>query len=770
MFRKPWITGMPARPSFLFSMLLLGATLLALGLNRVSIYDEVVLYEAPSLSGFEEIQSGVFRAVSGQNVFHSFAALTPLIPNTYYRIQYDVQRLAREKVTLTTDLYAPGYDNSTQEFRKVLVMNELGKHQDFIINSGKAPEHAHFRIFYGGESGFEVANIEITRVPTWSIWLKRGLLTGAFGTIIVIITMFVMNQIKSLSTLSQPVENSSSRILAADVPPVMVVYLCAVIIRYIMYITMPYWSGDEYVYKTIAAGIWHYGHHGELTDTMVSHSVNLPNLLYPYLISPAFALGENFYFGVRLINALVINMAIFPCYLIARKFLDRAPALATSSIAIAIPFVNIGAFAVTEVLFFPLFLLCIWVAIESIEKPKSIMWIISFGIIAAVLMNVRLNALVLMPAYLFSFLWISIKRNHAKDLIRRPYWFLAIVAFIVTHILLQYLLGAKEIGELGLYTKHANNSDGAFTVIFNNPTATFHLVIGHLTTLAIPFALPIALIIYTILVDHLERTVTKSFYNFILIITVFSSALFILALAFTISVSPVDLGGLGRWHSRYYFYFYPLIIIAGAVFLKKNPDFASPSRIVVIFTVILLIAANLYFIVIYDALLNPWFGSIVDNMDVQWYKKARAFYWLFIIFSFSVAWLWYKRSTYFTQALICFICTWVIVANYGTLRAAGAGTGAVADACGSLSQNFLSQHPGRFVVVGDSRATMVGTAFWNQYIPERAFIYNESTKPINSEVIGVPTDYTIVNGDIQVSTEYQALLSIGNCTIYKQPI
>ena len=756
------------RNSGLFFILVLGMILLLLGLNRVVIYDDAINIDTPTLTGFEEVNKGVLRSNNGKNEFHQFAALIPLVPNTYYRIQYDISELAWKKVTLTTDLYAPGYDNSKQEFRIVLGMNELGEQQDVLINSGQSPEQAHFRLFYSGAPGLEIKNIQITKIATWSIWLQRALLTGGIGLIILVLYMFVIKHIRNLNALSQTTENTISKIIVIDVLPVMAIYLIAVIIRYVMYIAMPYWSGDEYVYKSIAAGIWQYGHHGVVTEAMVSHSVDLPNLLYPYLISPAFMLGENFYFGVRLINAIVMNMAIFPCYLIARKYLNRTPALLASGFAIAIPFLNIGAFAVTEVLFFPLFMFAIWVAIESISRPQSVSWFVAFGFMVAVLLNVKLNALVLLPAFFVSLLWLSILRKQVKGFFIRPYWLSVVLSFLCTYFLLQYFLFNRRFGDAGAYTKIAELNEGFFSTIFNNFEEVGHLVIGHMTTLAIPYALPIVLIIYVFITNRNKWYMDKSFNDFLVVVVFFSSAIFALTLLFTIKVSPVDLGGLGRWHSRYYFYFYPLVIIAGAVFVEHFKFNEKPNRLVVLGGVALLLVVNIYFIKYYNVLKNPWFGSIVDNMDVQWYRYASQFYWLFIVFTAILSWLWVKRSEYFKRSLIYFMITWVLVANYGTLRVTGAGRPSSDNACGNLSQHFLEKNPGRFVVVGDSRANMVSAAFWNIYIPVRAFIYSDTTNLFSSAVLGVSTDYLIVNGDIQVDTTYNPLISNGECTIYEQ--
>ena len=153
-----------------------------------------------------------------------------------------------------------------------------------------------FRLFYSGTPGLEVANIKITQVATGWIWFKQLLFASTLGGFL-ILALFVIQKYRNYSSSPKSIENSKSRIVVAEFPAVLSVYFCFVLIRYMMYIVMPYWSGDEYAYKSIAAGIWQFGHHGVITETMIGHSVDLPNLLYPYLISPAFILEENFYFG-----------------------------------------------------------------------------------------------------------------------------------------------------------------------------------------------------------------------------------------------------------------------------------------------------------------------------------------------------------------------------------------------------------------------------------------------------------------------------------------
>ncbi len=542
------------------------------------------------------------------------------------------------------------------------------------------------------------------------------------------------------------------------------IYILAVVFRFVIYIFTPYWSGDEYVYKSIASGIWHFGRHGILNESQISQAVDLPNLLYPYLISPAFALGENFYIGIRLINALVINAAIFPCFMIAHKYLSKNVALIVSVLSISIPFVNIGAYAVTEVLFFPLFILAIYVAIESVERIESVYFALAFGVMSAILMTVRLNALIMIPAYFISSFLILFSKNEKLNGRILFNWAVIIFSFGLFYVGFRYLLDGALPLDFGFYSRVAHGSENPYAVVLSNPKGFLNLLAGHLTTLAIPFCIPIALLISNYF--SLDK-VSLTFANFTRISFIFSTALIVLAVIFTISVSLIDLGGLGRWHSRYYFYIYPFLIIICAYFAEKIILIPEKNNNLFVLVVILLLMTSFYFIFGYNALSHEWFGSIVDNMDVQWFRLRRTFYLLFIFLNLLLTYLWCTKSSLFSKAMLGFFVIWLIVANYGTFKVTALGMKDHYDQCGKLSQRYLEKHPGRFVIIGDSRQKMVEAGFWNVLIPEKSMIYTDINTELSvSEFEGI-ANYLIVNGKIKINSKNGPVIKVGECVIYE---
>ena len=125
------LTGV--RSLVLTFILALGIGLLLMGVqNRIVNFEDAMAVGKPSQTGFEEVQKGVFLAVQAQDGFHLLSTPIALAPDAYYRVQYDVRRLPREKVIFTADFYAPGYDNPEQELTRIIGMNVLGQHQNVI--------------------------------------------------------------------------------------------------------------------------------------------------------------------------------------------------------------------------------------------------------------------------------------------------------------------------------------------------------------------------------------------------------------------------------------------------------------------------------------------------------------------------------------------------------------------------------------------------------------------------------------------------------------
>ena len=230
---------------------------------------------------------------------------------------------------IVVDLFGPGYDNPAQERTFATQPGQTSVHWSDTMDVGHdVPDVVSLRIFYDGPPGLLLSDIRVVEVPTWRIWvghLLMALLLAAAVALIAAVADWT---------------RKDDAVAAAYIPWSLLValWLSAALIRYVAAQLLPYWSGDEYVYKMIASGIWAGGgRSGIPLPDQIQHATNLPNMLYPYLIAPSFMIGDSFYTGVRLINALIVASGLFPTYLMARRFLNGRLSLVIAVAAIALP-------------------------------------------------------------------------------------------------------------------------------------------------------------------------------------------------------------------------------------------------------------------------------------------------------------------------------------------------------------------------------------------------------------------------------------------------
>ncbi|MDA3876873.1 MAG: glycosyltransferase family 39 protein, partial [Halothiobacillus sp.] len=525
-------------------------------------------------SGFSYLDSS-FHAVASDNDLHIISGTLRLSPNTRYLVKFKLRGVPTRPTYLHVDLYAPGYDNPEQEVNFRLGYEALPKVLTGGFSTGPSvPAAANIRFFYSGKPGLKIGEIQIARVPVWRIGLQNVCLAIFLSALLLLLVVF------SRWVFDEPEQRCEAGVRSVGHAAASMgsVYAIIVLVRFVSAWLQPYWSGDEYLYKAIASGIWAYGHAGHLSPNQLLQSLNLPNLLYPYLIAPAFIFGSDFYTAIRLFNALVVSAALFPVYAITRRMAGYRVSLTLAVISCLLPSVNIAAYAVTEVLYFPLFLVCAWLAVRSLENPLSVLRNLLLGIAVGVLLNVKLNGMVVIPAYLLALLVTATFDRKLSLLVRRPSWIAALVSTIISYIVLRAVLVGDEVAGLGFYRSHSGGwISSALSAAVADPSGLLRLLTGHLTILTIIFSVCIA----TVALALFDKPVSASEKNrrgvVVLLVLLFAASA-ALAVLFTLGVSSVDLGGLGRWHSRYYFMALPLLLVCGLAVPRSRPS--SRSQIV----------------------------------------------------------------------------------------------------------------------------------------------------------------------------------------------
>jgi len=703
--------------------------------------------ESVQMAGFQ-VEGDGFRAVGGQPS-HSLVGQFRLRADKRYSFSFSVDTAPGAPASVVVDLFGPGYDNPAQERTFATQPGQTSVHWSDTMDVGHdVPEVVSLRIFYDGPPGLLLSNIRVVEVPAWRIWVGHLLMALLLAAAVALVA--------AAADWSRKDDTA-----AADCVPwslLVALWLAAALVRFVAAQLLPYWSGDEYVYKMIASGIWAGGgRSGIPLPDQIQHATNLPNMLYPYLIAPSFMIGDSFYTGVRLINALIVASGLFPTYLMARRFLTGRLSLVVAVAAIALPGVFISAYAVTEVLYFPLYLWACWAGVRWLERPGSIGASIFFGVWIGLMLNVRLNGITVLMAALMTWGIIALRDGTWRQFLTRPTWLLAPLSSYLVFKLVTVSLSAPTTDGLGMY---GNRLGGWQHTIMSDLHGAAGLLLGHLTILSIPFSLALAAGIALLLPWRNQRTPAqvRTATLFLLIATAGAIGM---AIVFTVGISPSDLGGLGRWHSRYYFSSFPLLLIL--LFLPRPQREQSALAWYAYWGVLAsVVGAALLFVMVLKLHASPWFGATVDSMEAQWYRFTR--WWLvgFVVLVLAIA---ATREGWFRRTLqLGLLVTWLMVANAGTWHELSRSPGAFDSRCGALAHELVAHDPGGIAVLASGRRELVDNVFFLPYLP-----VSMRMLPDGGVVDGrtlASARYVLADERIQV-THATRLPGTGTCSIYK---
>ena len=151
-----------------------------------------------------------------------------------------------------------------------------------------------------------------------------------------------------------------------------IIYFAGVVFRFgISFFTSqnPFVMPDEVLYSNIARSLISGG-----GVSLRNQPVTYTNLLYPLLISPIYAFcraGTQFR-AVLLLNSLVMNLAVFPTYQIARRFMkDNKLIFGISVISIMLPDMLMANRVMTESVVYPLFMASVFLIFKRLAGENN---------------------------------------------------------------------------------------------------------------------------------------------------------------------------------------------------------------------------------------------------------------------------------------------------------------------------------------------------------------------------------------------------------------
>jgi len=157
----------------------------------------------------------------------------------------------------------------------------------------------------------------------------------------------------------------------------------------------PWILPDEVLYAELGRSLYHSG-----SFEILGQPVRFYSLVYPALVGLPLSLGDTAlgYSLLKPLQALVMSLAAVPTFLWARTLMGRWWALAAAAIALTVPGLVYSGLMMTEVAFYPIAALALWLAARALVRPSLANQALAVGGILLASAT-RLQAVVLAPGF-----------------------------------------------------------------------------------------------------------------------------------------------------------------------------------------------------------------------------------------------------------------------------------------------------------------------------------------------------------------------------------
>jgi glycosyltransferase involved in cell wall biosynthesis/4-amino-4-deoxy-L-arabinose transferase-like glycosyltransferase len=361
----------------------------------------------------------------------------------------------------------------------------------------------------------------------------------------------------------------------------------------------PWIMVDELIYSDMARSFADTGHfliRGEHADY---------GPVYPLLLSIPYKLFGpivDVYRGARIVNVLTMTSVVFPAYLLARRVVRPATALAAAALAVAVPDLVYTGTLMTENAFYPI---AIWLAlalVAALERPTLLRQVLVLALCALAFLT-RAQAVAFVPAVLTAPLLLAwIERGRPRRLAAwKPLYGLVAAAAVVL-LAVQFARGASPSALLGGYSVTSSTSYRAWPAI---TWIVYHVAALSLSIAVVPVA---AMIVLVANARHLDRP-----------LRIFAAASVSLVVWLTIEVGVFASSYSFRVEERNLFYVMPLFFVALLAWIERGQP--RPPRAAVAAAAV---AAALPGMLPFLRLLN--ITSVSDTVSLQpwWYVGQDA--------------------------------------------------------------------------------------------------------------------------------------------------
>jgi len=265
---------------------------------------------------------------------------------------------------------------------------------------------------------------------------------------------------------------------------------------------------DELIYKTNA-------------QSLLNLSFGNPHFppLYSLFLSVGFAFGDNFYQGMKLINAILATSTIIPAWLYMKKHVSWNINALVCLLICLMPFgYTYSKLLMSENLFLPLFLISMFSFFNFIEY-KTMKWACLSGITLALCLLTRYFSIVLLPIYTIVYFYAKTKEELlSKNNLETTALLIFMFLFVSS---LYYIQSYTHFFTLsGKYVKKT-----AGIHILTNHFVWFIIYASYTTLIISPFLTPIIIKIRDTLNNTKSEKKDRTILLFIFSTTLFSTLL-----------------------------------------------------------------------------------------------------------------------------------------------------------------------------------------------------------------------------------------------------
>jgi Dolichyl-phosphate-mannose-protein mannosyltransferase len=499
----------------------------------------------------------------------------------------------------------------------------------------------------------------------------------------------------------------------------------------------PFIMVDELIYSELAKSFA-----ADLSFSIRGVGASGYGVVYPILIAPAYALFDAVpaaYSALKTIDSLVMSLAAVPAYLLARRVVGVAYALAAAALALCVPSMAYTGTVMTENAFYPIFLLVVLVLVLVLERPTVLRQLV-FVLAFALALLTRSQAIAFVPAALTAPFLLALFSRAGLRATLRPFALLYAI-FVGGGALVVALQAARGRSLSGLLGAYADVGEKGYDVMEVLRYVAYHLAELDLYVGVIPFAAAIVLVARV-------RRADPALQAFL------AGAVAVFAW-FTLVVAAFASEFASRIQERNLFVVVPLFLVALMAWLERGaPRPPVLAWCAAAASAVLVLAIPFERFVTTSAqsdtlMLLPWW-SVQDRTGIEWIAElvflvALVFAAAFLVVPARIAWL--LPLVVLAYWAVTFKPIW-----FGAHGLKQASAGAVFQGIRGVPRDWIddSVPPGETVAVlwtgRSDRFTVNQNEFFNRRVGQ--VYYTEAPTPGGVGEVGVAVDP--VNGAVRL--------------------